>query len=151
MKERIEKAAVYKIQPALYKSLAGLGEAAAAGLEHSLVHLVKLRASQINGCAFCQHMHANEARKDGEKQSRLDVLPSWREVPVFSARERAALDWAEVATRLSQGSPTDEQFAQLSQVFTQQEIVNLTITIAAINAWNRIAVSFNFFPDFKDL
>lgn len=91
MKERIEKSAVYKIQPALYKSLPGLGEAAAAGLEHSLVHLVKLRASQINGCAYCQHMHANEARKDGEKQSRLDVLPAWREVPVFSARERAAL------------------------------------------------------------
>jgi len=151
MKERIEKAAVYRIQPALYKSLAGLGEAAAAGLEHSLVHLVKLRASQINGCAFCQHMHANEARKDGEKQSRLDVLPSWREVPVFSARERAALEWAEAASRLSQGSPTDEQFAQLAQVFTQEEIVNLTITVATINAWNRIAVGFNFFPDFKDL
>jgi AhpD family alkylhydroperoxidase len=151
MKERIEKASVYKIQPALYKALGGLGEAAATNLEHSLVHLVKLRASQINGCAFCQHMHANEARKDGEKQSRLDILPAWREVPVFSARERAALDWTEAATRLSHTSPTDDQFTQLSQVFTQEEIVNLTITIATINAWNRIAVSFNFFPDFKDL
>jgi AhpD family alkylhydroperoxidase len=151
MKERIEKATVYKTQPALYKVLGGLGEAAAANLEHSLVHLVKLRASQINGCAFCQHMHANEARKDGEKQSRLDVLPAWREVPIFSARERAALDWTEATTALSQTSPTDEQFAQLSQVFTQEEIVNLTIAIATINAWNRIAVSFNFFPDFKDL
>lgn len=151
MKERIERSAVYKIQPALYKSLAGLGEAAAAGLEPSLVHLVKLRASQINGCAFCQHRHANEARKDGEKQSRLDVLPSWRELPVFSARERAALEWTEAATRLPQGSPTDEQFAQLNQVLSQEEIVNLTITIAVINAWNRIAVAFNFFPDFKDL
>lgn len=151
MKERIEKAAVYKTQPALYKALGGLGEAAAASLEHSLVHLVKLRASQINGCAFCQHMHANEARKDGEKQSRLDVLPAWREVPVFSAREKAALDWTEATTALSQTSPTDEQFAKLNQVFTQEEIINLTITIATINAWNRIAVSFNFFPDFKDL
>lgn len=151
MRERIEKSAVYKIQPALYKSLPGLGEAAAAVLEPSLVHLVKLRASQMNGCAYCQHMHANEARKDGEKQSRLDVLPAWREVPIFSARERAALDWAEALTRLSQTSPTDEQFAQLSEVFTQEEIVNLTITIAVINTWNRIAVSFNFFPDFKDL
>jgi AhpD family alkylhydroperoxidase len=151
MKERIEKPAVYKIQPALYKSLAGLGEAAAAVLEPSLVHLVKLRASQMNGCAYCQHMHANEARKDGEKQSRLDVLLAWREVPIFSARERAALEWTEAVTRLSQTSPTDEQFAQLSEVFTQEEIVNLTITIAVINTWNRIAVSFNFFPDFKDL
>jgi len=151
MKERIEKPFVYKTQPALYKSLGGLGEAAAANLEHSLVHLVKLRASQINGCAFCQHMHSNEARHDGEKQSRLDVLPAWREVPVFSARERAALDWTEAATQLSQTSPTDQQFAQLSSVFTQEEIVNLTITIATINAWNRIAVSFNFFPDFKDV
>lgn len=151
MKERIEKSAVYKIQPALYKSLAGLGEAAAAVLEPSLVHLVKLRASQINGCAYCQHMHANEARKDGEKQSRLDVLPAWREVPIFSERERAALEWAEAVTRLSQTSPADGQFAQLSEVFTQEEIVNLTITIAVINTWNRIAVSFNFFPDFKDL
>lgn len=150
MKERIEKSYVYKTQPALYKSLGGLGEAAAANLEASLVHLVKLRASQLNGCAFCQHMHANEARKDGEKQSRLDVLPAWREVAIFSPRERAALDWTEAATRLSQTSPTDEQFEQLSQVFTRDEIVNLTITIATINAWNRIAVSFNFFPDFKD-
>jgi AhpD family alkylhydroperoxidase len=151
MKERIEKPAVYKIQPALYKSLAGLGEAAAAVLEPSLVHLVKLRASQMNGCAYCQHMHANEARKDGEKQSRLDVLPAWREVPIFSARERAAFEWTEAVTRLSQTSPTDEEFAQLSEVFTQEEIVNLTITIAVINTWNRIAVSFNFFPDFQDL
>jgi AhpD family alkylhydroperoxidase len=151
MKERIAKTSVYKIQPALYKSLGGLGEAAASSLEHSLVHLVKLRASQINGCAFCQHMHTNEARKDGEKQSRLDVLPAWREVPVFSARERAALEWTEAATRLSTTSPDEAQFSILARHFTDEEIVNLTITIATINAWNRIAVSFNFFPDFKDL
>ena len=150
MKERIAKSSVYKIQPVLYQSLGGLGDAAARHLERSLIHLVKLRASQINGCAFCQHMHANEARNDGEKQSRLDVLPAWREVSVFSARERAALEWTEAATRLPMASPEDGQFAILKQHFNEEEIVNLTIIIATINAWNRIAVSFNFSPDFKD-
>lgn len=151
MKERITKSMVYSLQPALYKCLGGLGDAAAKGIEPSLVHLVKLRASQINGCAFCQHMHANEARKDGEKQSRLDVLPAWREVPVFSARERAALEWTEATTKLASISPDNEQFASLVQYFSEEEIVNLTATIATINAWNRIAVGFNFVPEFNDI
>lgn len=151
MKERIAYQHVYKLQPVLAKSLIELGEAAALKIEHSLVHLIKLRVSQINGCAFCQHMHSNEARKDGEKQVRLDVLPSWREVPVFSARERAALTWAEKLTLLAKQEIHDEDFAEVREHFNEEEIVNLTAVIVTINAWNRIAVGFHFLPVIKDI
>ena len=148
MQQRINQADVYKLQPALLKSLIGLGDAAASELEHSLIHLVKLRASQINGCAFCQHMHANEARKDGEQQHRLDVLPAWREVAIFSARERAALAWTEALTRLADQPVSDACFTEVRTQFSEKEIVNLSAAIATINAWNRIAVGFNFAPHF---
>jgi AhpD family alkylhydroperoxidase len=151
MKERIAYQQVYKLQPALAQSLIGLGEAAASKLEHSLIHLVKLRASQLNGCAFCQHMHANEARNDGEKQSRLDVLPAWQEVPIFSARERAALKWTEQLTLLAQQEIHDQDFTELKNHFSDEEIVNLTAAIVTINAWNRIAIGFHFLPVIKDL
>lgn len=151
MKERIAYQQVYKLQPALAQSLVGLGDAAASKLEHSLIHLVKLRASQLNSCAFCQHMHANEARKDGEKQSRLDVLPAWKEVPIFTDRERAALKWTEQLTLLAQQDIHDEDFNELKNYFSDEEIVNLTAAIVTINAWNRIAVSFHFLPVIKDL
>lgn len=148
MQQRIKQPDVYKLQPALLKSLIGLGDAAASELEHSLIHLVKLRASQINGCAFCQHMHANEARKDGEQQHRLDVLPAWREVNIFSARERAALAWTEALTRLAGQPVSDACFTEVRAQFSEKEIVNLSAAIATINAWNRIAVGFNFAPHF---
>jgi AhpD family alkylhydroperoxidase len=151
MKERIAYNQVYKLQPALAPSLITLGDAAASKLEHSLIHLVKLRASQLNGCAFCQHMHANEARNDGEKQSRLDVLAAWKEVPLFSARERAALKWTEQITLLAQQDIHDQDFTELKEHFSDEEIVNLTTAIVTINAWNRIAVSFHFLPVIKDL
>lgn len=148
MQQRINQPDVYKLQPALLKSLITLGDAAAIELEHSLIHLVKLRASQINNCAFCQHMHANEARKDGEQQHRLDVLPAWREVTIFSARERAALAWTEALTRLGDQGVSDVCFTEVKTHFSEKEIVNLSTTIATINAWNRIAVGFNFAPNF---
>ena len=148
MQQRIKQPDVYKLQPAILKSLIDLGNAAAGELEHSLIHLVKLRASQINGCAFCQHMHANEARKDGEQQHRLDVLPAWREVDIFTARERAALTWTEALTQLSNHSVSDACFAEVREHFNEKEIVNLSAAIATINAWNRIAVGFNFAPNF---
>ena len=148
MQQRIKQPDVYKLQPAILKSLIDLGNAAAGELEHSLIHLVKLRASQINGCAFCQHMHANEARKDGEQQHRLDVLPAWREVAIFSARERAALAWTEALTQLSTHSVNDTCFTEVREHFSEKEIVNLSAAIATINAWNRIAVGFNFAPNF---
>lgn len=151
MKERIAYQTTYKLQPALAKSLIDIGEAAAQKIEHSLIHLVKLRVSQINGCAFCQHMHVNEARKDGEKQGRLDVLPAWKEVPVFSARERAALAWAEKLTLLASEEIHDNDFAGVREQFNEEEIVNLTSVIVTINAWNRIAVGFHFLPAIKDI
>ncbi len=151
MKERIAYQQVYKLQPVLAKSLIDLGEDASQQIDHSLIHLIKLRVSQINGCAFCQHMHANEARKDGEKQSRLDVLPAWKEVPVFSQRERAALSWAEKLTLLAREEIHDEDFTAVREQFNEEETVNLTAVIVAINAWNRIAVGFRFIPAIKDL
>jgi AhpD family alkylhydroperoxidase len=151
MKERIAYQQVYKLQPVLAQSLVALSEAAASKLEHSLIHLVKLRASQLNSCAFCQHMHANEARKDGEKQSRLDVLPAWKEVPIFSPRERAALRWTEQLTLQAQHDIHDQDFSALQEHFTEEEIVNLTAAIVAINAWNRIAVGFHFLPVIKNI
>ncbi len=148
MQERIPYLDVYKTQPVLAKSLIAVGEAVLeSGLEVSLYHLIKLRASQINGCAFCQHMHVNEARKDGESQTRLDVLAAWREVPIFTPRERAALGWTEALTQIAGKSVSEEDFANVSAEFTQTEIVNLTAVIVAINSWNRIAVGFRFIPN----
>ena len=96
-------------------------------------------------------MHVNEARKDGEKQGRLDVLPAWKEVPVFSARERAALAWAEKLTLLASEEIHDNDFAGVREQFNEEEIVNLTSVIVTINAWNRIAVGFHFLPVIKDI
>lgn len=151
MKERIAYQHVYKLQPVLAKSLIELGDAAAQKIDRTLIHLIKLRVSQINGCAFCQHMHANEARTDGEKQSRLDVLPAWKEVPAFSQRERAALTWAEKLTVLAGHEIHDEDFSSVREYFNEEEIVNLTAVIVAINAWNRIAVGFHFIPHIKEV
>lgn len=151
MQERIARNTVYKAQPVLVSSLLALGESAAKGLEKNLVHLIKLRASQINGCAFCQHMHSEEARKDGEQQVRLDVLPAWREVPIFSAREKAALNWTEKLTRLADQTIAQADFAEVAEHFSESEIVNLSSAIVAINAWNRIAVGFHFIPEIKDI
>lgn len=150
MKERISYPNVYKTQPVLAKSLLAIGEAVlASGLEISLYHLVKLRASQINGCAFCQHMHINEARRDGENQNRLDLLPVWRELSVYNERERAALEWTEALTLVSGNGISDAQFAAVSQVFSESEVINLTAVIVQINAWNRIGIGFNFVPELK--
>lgn len=146
MKERITPARVYELQPALLKSLAVFDQAVRVGLEPKLLHLVKIRTSQINGCAFCQHMHAVEARHDGEQQERLDVLISWAEVGVFSVREQAALRWAETLAGLAQRDLYNEDFDAVAEYFNEQELVNLTGVIMAINAWNRLAISFRFQP-----
>jgi len=149
MKERIARTHVYELQPALLKSLAAFDQAVRKGLEPKLLHLVKIRTSQINGCAFCQHMHAQEARRDGEQQERLDVLAAWAEVAVFSERERAALGWAEVLAQIAQRHVRDEDYDAVAAHFNEQELVNLTGMIMAINAWNRLAISFRFQPDFN--
>jgi AhpD family alkylhydroperoxidase len=113
-----------------------------SGLEHSLLELVKTRASQINGCAFCLHMHTKDARANGETEERLHLLNAWRESPLYSDRERAALAWTEALTLVAETHAPDEDYAELSRHFTPVEQVNLTLLIGAINTWNRLAIGF---------
>jgi AhpD family alkylhydroperoxidase len=112
------------------------------GLEHSLMELVKIRASQINGCAACLHMHTASAREHGETEERLYLLDAWRESPLYSERERAALAWTEALTLLSETRAPDEDYRALQSQFTEEEQVKLTLLIVAINGWNRINVGF---------
>ena len=113
-----------------------------SGLEHSLIELVKTRASQINGCAYCIHMHTKDARANGESEERLYLLSAWRESPLYSDRERAALAWTEALTLVSETHAPDEDYEELSRHFTPEEQVKLTLLIGAINTWNRIAIGF---------
>jgi AhpD family alkylhydroperoxidase len=113
-----------------------------SGLEKSLMELVKIRASQINGCAFCLHMHTADARKHGETEERLYLLDAWRESPLYSERERAALAWTEALTLVSQTQAPDDVYRALQAQFTEEEQVRLTLLIVAINGWNRIQVGF---------
>lgn len=120
--------------------------AAGEGVEPGLKHLVKIRASQMNGCARCVHMHVQEAKKDGEREERLHLLSVWEEAPVFSDRERAALTWTDSLTRLSETRAPDAAYDAVRAQFTEGEIVKLTMLINSINAWNRIAVAFRLEP-----
>ena len=112
------------------------------GIEHSLLELVKMRASQINGCAYCLDMHSKDARAAGETEQRLYTLTAWRETPFFTARERAALAWTEAVTRISEHSIDDELYVDLRQHFTEKEAVDLTLAVIIINGWNRLAIPF---------
>jgi AhpD family alkylhydroperoxidase len=113
-----------------------------SGLEASLIDLVKTRASQINGCAFCLHMHTRDARAHGETEERLYLLGAWRESSLYTPRERAALAWTDALTRVADTHAPDADFEGLKPYFTEAEIVNLTLLVSTINAWNRIAVGF---------
>jgi AhpD family alkylhydroperoxidase len=113
-----------------------------SGLEHSLLELVKLRASQINGCAFCIHMHTTAARARGETEMRLYMLNAWRESSLYSDRERAALAWTEALTLLARTGAPDADYDLIKAAFTESEQVNLTLAIGAINLWNRLQVGF---------
>ncbi|MFG1373497.1 carboxymuconolactone decarboxylase family protein [Xanthobacter oligotrophicus] len=133
----------FKAAPAAIKAMMALEAAlAASGLEHNLLELVKLRASQINGCAYCIHMHASDLRKHGETEMRLYMLSAWRESSLYSARERAALAWTDALTRLAETGAPDADYALVEAAFTEAEQVNLTLAIGAINAWNRLQVGF---------
>ena len=121
-----------------------------AGLEPGLVELVKLRASQINGCAFCIDMHATDARRHGETHARLDLLPAWREAPVYTERERAALAWTEALTLVAQTHAPDDDYERLGRHFDERERVALTLLVCAINAWNRIAIGFRRPPALQE-
>jgi AhpD family alkylhydroperoxidase len=116
------------------------------GLEASLQNLVKIRASQINGCAYCIDMHTKDARADGETEQRIFELNAWRETPFYTDRERAALAWTEAVTLVSQTHVPDEVYEEARERFTEEELVNLTLVIATINAWNRLAISFRQVP-----
>jgi AhpD family alkylhydroperoxidase len=112
------------------------------GLEHSLIHLVKTRASQINGCAFCIHMHTRDARAAGESEERLYLLSAWRESPLYTLRERAALAWTESLTLIAETNAPDEDYEDVHRHFAEDELVKLTLLIGAINVWNRLCVGF---------
>ena len=113
-----------------------------SGLEHSLQELVKMRASQINGCAYCLDMHSKDARAAGETEQRLYMLDAWRESPVYTDRERAALEWTEAVTRVSEGHVPDSVYDVVRRHFSEEELVNLTLAVVAINGWNRLMISF---------
>jgi AhpD family alkylhydroperoxidase len=113
-----------------------------AGLEPNLMELVKLRASQINGCAYCIDMHTKDARNQGESEQRLYGVSAWQEAPFYSERERAALAWTESVTQISEDQVPDEIYNLVKKHFTERELVDLTLAVIAINAWNRLAISF---------
>ncbi len=144
MNERIQWATV---APEAYRAMAALEAAVCkSGLENSLLELVRLRASQINGCAFCINKHANDARRAGEKESRLQTVSVWRETAFFTPREKAALAWVESMTLLPNQQASQEQYLALQEHFSESEVVNLTLAIATINAWNRFGVGFAMVP-----
>jgi AhpD family alkylhydroperoxidase len=140
MKPRLDP---FKTVPGVYKAMIDFSNRATnSSIEHSLQELVKIRASQINGCAFCLHMHTRDARAAGETEDRLYLLNAWRESPLYNERERAALAWTEALTLLSQTGAPDDAYEALRASFTEEEIVELTLLIVVINGWNRFAVSF---------
>jgi AhpD family alkylhydroperoxidase len=139
MKQRLNP---YQAAPETVKALMALEDhLAKSGLETSLYHLVKTRASQINGCAYCIHMHSREARARGETEERLYLLDAWRESPLYSERERAALAWTDSLTLIAETHAPDDVFEEVKKHFSDDEIVKLTVLIGAINTWNRLAIS----------
>lgn len=140
MKPRLD---YFSKAPALMKSVLALNDAVdGCGLEMSLLHLVKLRASQINGCSYCVEMHSREAREDGESEKRLYLVAAWRESPLFSERERAAFAWTEAVTRVADGGVPDALYAATREQFSEEDLVRLTVAISMINTWNRLSVAF---------
>jgi AhpD family alkylhydroperoxidase len=136
-----------RVSPDAYNAMRTLQSAVdAMGLEQSLQDLVRIRASQINGCAFCLHMHFRDARKKGESQERLDLIGAWREAPVFTARERAALAWTEAVTLVADTHVPDDVYEAARASFSDQELVNLTLAVVVINGWNRMMVAFRIPP-----
>jgi AhpD family alkylhydroperoxidase len=133
----------YQAAPIAMKALACLeSQVAGSGLDPKLMELVKIRVSQINGCAFCLHMNTRDARARGVGEERIYLLDAWRESPLYSARERAALAWTEAVTLVSQTHVPDTVYDEVRAEFDPEELVNLTLLIATINAWNRFAISF---------
>lgn len=135
-----------RASPECFQAMLGLENKLKAKVDPALFHLVKVRASQINGCAYCIDMHWKDARAGGETEQRLYGLPAWRESPYYTPSERAALAWTECLTQVSTNGAPDESFAALREHFTDTQITELTWSIAAINAWNRMAIAFRATP-----
>jgi AhpD family alkylhydroperoxidase len=130
-------------QKSLYALEKYIGE---CGLDHKLIHLIKMRASQINGCAFCIDMHSKDARAEGETEQRLYELDAWRETPFYTERERAALEWTEALTLVSQTHVPDSVYDEVRKQFSEKETVDLTLAVSMINLWNRLAISLRAVP-----
>ena len=138
---------LYKASPDATKAMLAFSAATEKlGLEKPLLELVKLRASQINGCAFCVDMHSADARRKGETERRLYAVAAWRETPFFTPRERAALAWTESVTLVAATHAPDADYAELAEHFTEKERVDLTTAIATINSWNRLSIAFRKMP-----
>ena len=140
----------YQAAPETMNALMALDrQVQSSGLEQSLIELVRTRASQNNGCAYCINLHTRDARKSGETEQRLYLLDAWRETPAYTDRERAALAWTEAVTLISKTHAPDDVYAEVTAHFSEAKIVKLTMLIATINAWNRIAISFRAMPPAK--
>ncbi len=136
-----------KVAPEAYRAMAALGAYVRnSGLEPALLELVKIRASQINGCAYCIDMHTRDARAGGETEQRLYALSAWSETPFYTERERAALRWTEALTLISQTHAPDDVYEEVRKHFSDLELVNLTMAIVAINGWNRLVLGFRTVP-----
>ncbi len=134
----------FSVAPALMQPMLDMEDLLmASGLEHSLIELVKLRVSQINGCAYCIHMHTHDARASGETEDRLHLLNAWRESSLYSEREQAALAWAEDLTRIETSRAPDATYTKVAAQFSEEDQVALTLVVTTINAWNRLAIGFD--------
>ena len=145
MKERMN---YVEAAPDAYKTMLKLQDyVEKCGLEFSLLELVKIRASQINGCAYCLALHMRDAREGGEKEFRLDLLPAWREAPCYTPRERAGLAWCEALTLIAETAAPDDVYEEARLEFSEEELMKLTMAIVVINGWNRIAIGFRSVPE----
>jgi AhpD family alkylhydroperoxidase len=137
-----------RVAPGAFQPLLALEEyiRKSSHFEKPLLHLVRMRASQLNGCAYCLDMHSKDARAEGESEQRLYGLNAWRETPFYTDRERAALAWTEAVTLVSRDHVPDSEYDAARQYFSEEEMVNLTLAIASINSWNRLCISFRVVP-----
>src|SRR6187399_2990459 len=144
MKARID---VMHVSPGIVQSMLGLErQVRQAGFDSKMLDLVRMRASQINGCAYCLDMHSKDARANGETEQRLYGLEAWRETPYYSARERAALEWTEALTLITEGHVPDEVYDRVRQEFSEDELAHLSLAVVAINGWNRLNIAARTVP-----
>jgi AhpD family alkylhydroperoxidase len=137
----------YKVAPKAYQAMTALEHyVGSCGLEAPLLKLVKMRSSQINGCAYCLDMHSKDARAAGETEQRLYLLDAWREAPFYSDRERAALEWTEALTKVTEGHVPDAVYEIVKEQFSDEELANLSLAICTINSWNRLSIAFRAVP-----